>query len=555
MPLMGLFSKKDEKTDAKEKKDEPTKQEKQDVHLHIDEVPKDKCEVCDETFKPGIDAYKCPDCGNFYHYPKCLKRRSKCKSCGNKIVEKDNIVQLIKTKQVVCPKCKKKVKLDFSTDDKVQVNCPNCNTKGLIPNPYLGEIEKLQKHQLDIETLEKQLEGKVEVKKEEKEKKVEKEVEPAKKEEKKKEKGKADEKEDEEDKEAIKPSDVKQRKPKLTILKKSITCHVCLGSIKTGLPVVVCRCGKKFHETCANRVGFCPICEGDLTDYEPEGELAEELIAEREKKPEVDMEIEPQELSVDIEPEPKPEPKRETKKEPEPEPVPEPEPEPEEGIKPRSELDSNLTFDSYKVDDHNRIIYNIAQNLAQAPGKEFNIMYLYGGKGMGKTHLLHAIGNYILENKSDMKVVYTSTKQLFEDLKEAHSSKKLEDLEKAYYETDVLMIEDFQDIPKAKSGQDAISNIFENLIKNKKQIILTGDRFISEIKTLQKNVEEKLADASIIKIIQLSSDLRKELLKKEVSSVFQMVDELIDEESSDEDLEKLKEKLAKMLLDKKEKKK
>jgi chromosomal replication initiation ATPase DnaA len=96
-----------------------------------------------------------------------------------------------------------------------------------------------------------------------------------------------------------------------------------------------------------------------------------------------------------------------------------------------------------------------------------------------------------------------------------------------------------------------VLNIFDNLLTNYKQIILTGNKPVTEIKNIQNDLMEKFKDASTLKLLQQSTDLKKEILKKEVTSVFEMVDELIDDEASDEDLESLKEKLAQLLVAKK----
>ena len=531
-------------------------QTSRDSEEKIEELPEKSCRFCYEPFNTGDNSYKCPNCGIHYHYPRCLRNQLNCRVCGEKIVELNNVVKLVHFLSAVCPKCKNKIKLDFSLEPKLGVNCQNCGSKGKIANPYLKEIEEIKETQIEpSEDDETELEAEPEIA-------------------------------DDESKgpEIIKPGSVEPRKTKLVIMEESITCHVCLGAIKTGLPVVVCKCGKKYHESCANRVITCPICESNITEYEPVDDIVRsrsekfkdleptpptettaEVEPEIEAEPEVPQEPESEpEPEVEPEPEPIPEPEPVTAPEPEPEPEdeqppepeesPEPEPEPEPEVELEDEfelkLNSSNTFDTFTINNQNRIVHSIAHGVAEAPGQEFKLLYMYGEEGFGKTHLLQAIGNYVQDNKSELKVKYTPTKNLLTEYNEAKTSGKLDEFKDDYLNTDVILLDDFHEVSENKKNQEIIGKLFNNYLKNNKQIVVTSDRPVEEIESLHKKLANMMKDGLNIQLKAPGPELRKKILKNHVSQEsIRMLDELIENSAKEDevDLLELKKKLSKII--------
>jgi DNA replication protein DnaC/DNA-directed RNA polymerase subunit RPC12/RpoP len=524
MAIMGLFNRnkgtEDHQDNSLDKNDNSKKElsSENSSKMKTEELPDEGCKFCYESFENGDNAYKCTNCGTHYHYPICLKSQANCRVCGEKIVEKGNVMILVNTLHAICPKCKTKIKLDFTLEPKIGVKCSSCGSEGKIPNPYLKAVKSKRKKPDD--SLEEFDIDKAVLK-------------------------------DTTEPEVITTSSVKLRKPKLVIMEESIPCHVCLGAIKTGLPVVVCRCGKKYHESCANRVASCPICDADLTDYEPVDDLVR-TRSEKFGKGETESPMtSASELSQEPTPEPEPAP-------PEPEPAsaaatePEPEqsvPEPTPG--PLEELDTNYTFDNYTVNDQNRIIHSIAHGIAEAPGYEFKLLFFHGEKGFGKTHLLQAIGNYVKNKNCDLNAIYFPTKDFFSEMDQVIDNGNQKEFENNFKNMDIILLDDFHEVPKNKAGQEMIGKLFDDLLKNGKQIVIASEKPINDINALDKNLSKLFQDGLNIKLKSPSHDLRQEILRKHVSGESaKLFDELMKsaEIKDNVDLGSLKKKLSQLIL-------
>jgi Cdc6-like AAA superfamily ATPase len=455
----GILGRKKESKEEAKKRGKQASAESEEISsertsdLPVEELPSEKCRLCYEDFTLNSEAYKCSNCSTFYHYPKCLKNQTSCRVCGEKIVELGNIARLIRLKNVVCPKCGMKIKLFYGTESKLHVNCPSCGREGFIPNPYLGDTGPHDIHEEEGDEDEFEEEDEV-AGEEEEEIETEEEIQLQ----------DDDSALDidlaaEQDAEGgggpsiIRPDKAQKRKPKLVVLDESKTCNVCLGTIKTGLNVVVCRCGKYYHDSCADRVKFCPICDADFIDIE-------NLVGEQ------NIELSAEDLEAFAEPEPQ--------------------------LELELKLNEHNTFEEFTVNDQNRIIHTITQGIAQTPGKEFNSVYIFGSQDLGKTHLLQAIGNHIQKSDSDSKVRYATILQFFSEFERANEIQKKDQFEEYYREADVFLIDDFQEFPKKKSDQAIFFKILDNLLDNNKQIVITSDRAIDEIKNLNKKAIQKL---------------------------------------------------------------
>jgi chromosomal replication initiator protein len=143
------------------------------------------------------------------------------------------------------------------------------------------------------------------------------------------------------------------------------------------------------------------------------------------------------------------------------------------------------TFDSFVVGNNNNFAYGAAKALAEAPGKSYNPLFLYGGVGLGKTHLLHAIGQHVVAHRKGARVAYVSSEKFTNEFIDGIQNNKLAAFRKRYRQTDVLLIDDIQFLAGKERIQEEFFHTFNALHEAHKQIVLTCDRPASEIQNLE----------------------------------------------------------------------
>jgi DNA replication protein DnaC/predicted RNA-binding Zn-ribbon protein involved in translation (DUF1610 family) len=469
-----LFTKKDdvevEKAEAELGADDDGEtQEPKDIQPSGKEVPREPCHFCYEPFVKGEIGYKCSNCDVFYHYPDCVKNQPSCRSCGEQINLQNNLVKFLKLRSVICPKCGMKVKLFFDTSPKLQIFCPSCGHEGQLPNPYLKELKPIKIGSEDDEDSTDEHEdvdedmneagedmgnepdageavGEVWEEEDEEESEVDGDDDSI---------GSEYPTEEEEGPKIITPDKMKKRKAKLVTLDQGITCNECVKDIKSGLPVVVCRCGKKYHESCATDVGRCPTCDCSF----------EEIIRliDEDTEPIIDIDLE-SELEVQKEP----------------------------TLDIGTEIDTTLTFENLKFTGQNKIIKSIGEGIAKAPGLEFKVLYVHGNDNEILTHFLQAIGNYIMYNDTELKIRYTTMQKFLTELNQAKELKKEELFEEFYSDAHVLLFDNFHDLPKKKQEKDFLLKIIKKLIVDGKQLVISGKVPIDEIKNLDKKTQKEM---------------------------------------------------------------
>ncbi|MBO7527902.1 MAG: chromosomal replication initiator protein DnaA [Clostridia bacterium] len=159
----------------------------------------------------------------------------------------------------------------------------------------------------------------------------------------------------------------------------------------------------------------------------------------------------------------------------------------------KSQFNEKYTFDNFVVGGSNKFCYAAAHTVAENPGKRFNPLFIYSGVGLGKTHLMHAIGNYIAEHNPNLKIKYVTCEKFVNDyieslrVSENGKDSKIFEFKDNYRNVDVLMIDDIQFIEGKKSTIDEFFHTFNALYQNDKQIIITSDRPPKEI-----DVEDRL---------------------------------------------------------------
>lgn len=167
----------------------------------------------------------------------------------------------------------------------------------------------------------------------------------------------------------------------------------------------------------------------------------------------------------------------------------------EEHAIPRGILDEKYTFDNFIAGDSNSFARSIAMNVAEHPGQRYNPLFISGGSGLGKTHLLQAIGNYITQVYPHKKVIYTTAEEFFNDfmsvINPGSSSSEIKDIgqfHKMYREVDVLLMDDIQFIEGKIATMEQFFHTFETLYNKKAQIVVTSDRAAAEINMAERMI-------------------------------------------------------------------
>lgn len=189
-----------------------------------------------------------------------------------------------------------------------------------------------------------------------------------------------------------------------------------------------------------------------------------------------------------------------------------------------SNLKPNYTFDTFIVGNSNKFAHAAALSVAENPGKMYNPLFIYGSSGLGKTHLMHAIGNYIVQN-SNKKVLYVTCEQFRDDF--IGISRRMEEngnnfdyvdyFKNKYRNIDVLMIDDIQFLGGATSTQQEFFHTFNTLYSDNKQIIITSDRSPDDLKLLEDRLRTRFCWGLTVDIYPPDFELRINILKKKIA--------------------------------------
>ncbi len=194
----------------------------------------------------------------------------------------------------------------------------------------------------------------------------------------------------------------------------------------------------------------------------------------------------------------------------------------------KSKFNKKYTFENFVVGKSNQVVCAAMQSVAEHPSEKFNPLFIYGGVGLGKTHLLHAVGNYLSEHNPELNVLYVTCEKFTNDYVDSirkGKDKSNLDFRDKYRSVDVLMIDDIQFISNKMGIQEEFFHTFNDLYQNNKQIIIASDRPPKEMSSLEERLRSRFSSGLIQDIQEPDYETKVAIIKKKCSQEGYLVDE------------------------------
>ena len=186
-------------------------------------------------------------------------------------------------------------------------------------------------------------------------------------------------------------------------------------------------------------------------------------------------------------------------------------------IKKHSQLNEDYTFDTFVAGENSDFAYNVCKAVAENPGKKYNPMLIYGGVGLGKTHLMESIGNYIYSASNGIsKICYVTAENFTNEFISSINNKTMEKFKKKYRELDILLLDDIHFLQNKEGIQEELFHTFEALYNKKSQMVFTCDRPISELKNIEDRLRTRFSRGMCIDLLPPNYETRKAILQKKL---------------------------------------
>ncbi|MGS0973445.1 MAG: chromosomal replication initiator protein DnaA [Candidatus Izemoplasmataceae bacterium] len=182
----------------------------------------------------------------------------------------------------------------------------------------------------------------------------------------------------------------------------------------------------------------------------------------------------------------------------------------------KGNLNASYNFDSFVVGNSNRLAYTSAIKVADQPGVVANPLFIFGDVGLGKTHLMQCVGNYILEGDINKRVLYVKTDQFVEEYVRLASKRRFDEFNDKYRDVDVLLVDDIQFLAKKEKTQLEFFKLFETLHAKNKQIVITSDRSAHELKDIMSRLTSRFEWGVTVDINRPDLDHRVKILRKKL---------------------------------------
>jgi len=190
-------------------------------------------------------------------------------------------------------------------------------------------------------------------------------------------------------------------------------------------------------------------------------------------------------------------------------------------------LNPNLIFDNFVIGKANQLAFAAATQVAELPGTSYNPLFIYGGVGLGKTHLIQAMGNQIKINNPQAKICYMHAERYVSDVVRAYQSNKFEEFKQYYHSLDILLIDDIQFFAGKTKTQEEFFYAFNTLIDSHKQVVMTSDTFPKEIAGLDNRLVSRFGWGLTVAIEPPELEMRVAILLKKASLGGYVLDEAV----------------------------